>query len=256
MRTPRTLRDPLLAFSLLTLMPTGARFPEGERTGVAGWFPLVGLALGGLVAGILALDSFALATAQPLLVAALVVALLAVLTRFLHWDGLADVADAWWGGATPARRLEIMSDSATGAFGATALVLTGVLQVAALAAILEAGLWAPLVAAPALGRAAATCAAWLGTPARTHGLGRSVMGRPNLASVGATIATIAVVLWLAWTVSGAGGILYVCIGLVLALVVPHVIAGRMGGVTGDVMGASVLVVETALYIVAAIGLGG
>lgn len=256
MQRPRPLRDAALALSLLTLVPTGMRWPAGVRTGVAGWFPAIGLVLGGIVTGGLLLVPETFLESQPLLAAALVVTVFALLTRFLHHDGLADVADAWWGGATPQRRLEIMSDSATGAFGVTALVLTGALQVTAIGALLSAGALAPLLVAPAVARFAATCAAWLGKPAKDGGLGRSVMGRPDVISAFATFAVLGGATWLGWSVAGVAGLAFLAVGVILALAVPHLIASRMGGVTGDVMGASVLVVETGLYVLAAIVVGG
>lgn len=251
MTKERPLRDAGIALSLLTVVPTGARLDDHWRSGAAGWFPAVGLLLGSLAAGLL-WAAGDLLSGKALLAASILVALPALLSRFLHWDGLADVADAWWGGADPQRRLEIMKDSATGAFGVTALVLTGLLQVSSLAALAPAGATPVILCVPVFGRLAATFAAWLGQPACDGGLGRSVMGRPRPASALAAVVTVGAAAWVLMSAGGMMGVAGAVVGVVSALVVPHLISARMGGVTGDVMGAAVMVVETLLYVTAAI----
>ncbi|NTW27958.1 MAG: adenosylcobinamide-GDP ribazoletransferase [Coriobacteriia bacterium] len=249
MATEHPLRDAGLALSLLTAIPTRAGWPEDGRVQSAAWFPAVGLLLG--IAGYGAAKLAALAGGAlraPLVVAGCIVVAWALVTRLLHWDGLADVADGFWGSHDTARRLEIMSDSHTGAFGATVLSLTAILQVAAIAAILSASHESVLIVVPAFARFSATMAAWLGKPARPGGLGRSVMGAPtplSLAIVGLTVAIAFAVLWFGFGVTGAvlGGL-----GMLLALAIPHVLSERFGGVTGDVMGASVLLTETVLLV--------
>lgn len=255
MRLPGPMSDALSAVSLLTVVPTGVGAPSAERTGVAGWMPLVGLGIGGLTAVAVGILPNGYRADHALLLAALIAAAQAAFTRLLHWDGLADVADAWWGGASHERRLEIMKDSATGAFGVSAVVLFAVLQIAALTDVLggasDASL-APLIVVPALSRFAATFAAWLGRPARTSGLGRTIMGPPEPVSGAAAALVLAACGTIAWGMNGVFGGALVAAGLAVALVVPHLTAGRMGGVTGDVMGASVVVTETLLYVVAAL----
>lgn len=246
--------DLRLAVSLLTVIPTGARWDGQPRPGVAGWFPVVGLMLGSVMWGVGHLaETTGLAGVIPLIWASLAVGFSALITRMLHFDGIADVADAWWGGHTRERRLEIMSDPATGAFGTTAVALVVTVQVTAVGSILT---WhqLPLLLIPALARFAATFAAWLGAPARPGGLGRSVMGRPGLSGLIPAAGTAALILLIGWAALEIVGVVYVLFGLVLSLVVPHLISSRMGGVTGDVMGASVMVVETILFVVAAFGL--
>lgn len=240
------LRDAALALSLLTVVPTGISWPKVGRVAVAGWFPVVGFALGGLAWAATRFVPATFLAEKSYLVAVALVVWFAVVSRFLHHDGLADVADAWWGASTPERRLEIMRDTATGAFGATALALCVVVQVVSLGEVLEArGLWVLLVV-PTLARLAATFAAWLGKPAREGGLGRSVMGGPDVFSGGVAALVVSAVLVIGWNAAGLVGIAFVAAGIVASLVIPHLIASRMGGVTGDVMGASVIVVETLL----------
>jgi adenosylcobinamide-GDP ribazoletransferase len=249
----RPIRDAGLAVSLLTMLPTAARWPEGEQTGVAAWFPATGLVVGGAGwAFVHALELAGWRGGAVLVVSALVLAIWAVITRMLHWDGLADYADGLWGGDSPTERLRIMADSHTGAFGATAIALFALVQFASVGSVLAGGHEMPLLLVPAVARLAATCAAWLGSPAREGGLGRSVMGRPQLVDVmvaGIVVGTAAALLFQGF---GPSGVALAVAGVVLALAVPHVLSGPTGGVTGDVMGASVLVCETALLALAAL----
>ena len=248
MATSTPLRDARLALSLLTAIRTPARWPDEGATQVAGWFPVVGLLVGAVGYGIVKIaELLSLSGSATVVLSALVVIAWALMTRLLHWDGLADVADGYWGSPHPARRLEIMSDSRTGAFGAAAVALIAILEVAAIAAILAAPHELPLLVVPVFARFSATAAAWLGKPARAGGLGRSVMGAPTVLSATIVLLTLAVAFLALWSGFGVTGVALGSAGVVLALGVPHVLALRFGGVTGDVMGASVLLTEAVLF---------
>jgi len=242
------IRDAGLALSLLTVVPTPARWPEDGRTQVAAWFPAIGGLIAALAYGAVKFVETTGALARaPFAVAAVVVALWALVTRLLHWDGLADVADGYWGSHELNRRLEIMSDSHTGAFGATAVSLTAVIEVTAIGSFLIAH-QSPVLVVPVVARLAATAAAWLGKPARPDGLGRSVMGRPTVLALFVCMIPLAASLVVLWVGIGFTGVALGGFGLLLALGVPHVLALRFGGVTGDVMGASVLITEALLFV--------
>lgn len=252
----RLCRDAGAAFTLLTALPIRAEAPEaGNGADVAGWFPVVGLALGVLGWGVAHLVEWGgLTSPEMLLASALLVAAWALATRMLHWDGLADVADGFWGSHDRERRLEIMSDSHTGAFGAAAVSLTAIVEVTAIAAIVTKPHQLPLLVVPLFARLAATFAAWLGKPAKPGGLGRTIMGRPTAAGVAVAVLAAA---------TGVGGLIYgyewhgvvfAAVALLTAAAVPHLLSQRFGGVTGDVMGASVLLTETLLFVVFALGL--
>ncbi|MCX6079767.1 MAG: adenosylcobinamide-GDP ribazoletransferase [Chloroflexi bacterium] len=107
----------LAAFQFLTIFPNITRlnriFTPDEMGRAAGFFPLVGLVLGGILLG---LDSALRLFIQPQLAAVLVVAAWLMLTRALHFDGFLDIFDGLFGGFTPERRLEIMKDSRVGIF--------------------------------------------------------------------------------------------------------------------------------------------
>jgi len=249
----RPLHDAALALSLLSAIPTRAKWEAGERTGAAAWFPAVGLVIGSVTWGAAhALRIAGWNGAGAYAVAAVFVAISALLTRMLHWDGLADVADGLWGGDTPQRRLEIMADSRTGAFGATAIALVALAQVTAIGSVLLGNHELPLLVVPALARLAATCAAWLGRPARPGGLGRSVMGAPKIVEIAVAGVVVGTCVWALFAGYGFAGALFGGAAVLLALAVPHLLSGPVGGVTGDVMGASVLVCEALLFVTAAV----
>ena len=134
--------------------------------------PVAGVAVGLIGAMVLALT--ALLGLPPLLRAGLATAALVAATGALHEDGLADVADGFGGGATRARKLEIMRDSRIGAYGAIAIALALILRVGALAAALDGGFWRAalgLTLVAAVSRAAALTPLALLPPARADGAG-------------------------------------------------------------------------------------
>jgi adenosylcobinamide-GDP ribazoletransferase len=248
------MRDAGLAISLLTAVPTRAVMPVDDAAPqVAGWFPAVGLALGALGYGFArAMRLLPLGNSQPLLVAALIIVGWALATRMLHFDGLGDVADGYWGSHDRLRRLEIMSDSHTGAFGVTGIALTALLETAAISAILTAPHLVAILAVPALARFSATAGCWLGKPAREGGLGRSVMARPTVLGALPAVLVLGAVAAALWLGLGVRGAALFAFGVLTALAIPHLLSLRFGGVTGDVLGASVLLTETVLFVAFAI----
>src|SRR5262249_17313811 len=125
----------------------------GADVARAGWVaPLAGALVGAIGAAVYWLA--ASAGLPPLVAAALTLAALFAVTGCVHEDGLADPADGFGGGATKARKLEIMHDSAVGAYGACTLILSLLLRGSALAGVAEPELVAPaLIAAHASARA-------------------------------------------------------------------------------------------------------
>jgi cobalamin 5'-phosphate synthase/cobalamin synthase len=228
------------AISFLTILPIGRRV-ELDGADVARGsvlFPLVGGAIGALSGGVV----WALGDQLPaLLAAAIGVAAGAAVTGALHLDGLADCADGF-GGRTPEDRLRIMRDHTIGTYGATALLLDLLVRVSALAA-LAGTKEALLVAAAAggIGRAGGPLLAAALPYAQTRpGAGEALSAHPSTArAVAATLVGVAVAV-------ACVGIDAWAVLLVTAVVVP--LAGRsarnrLGGVTGDVMGATAELVE-------------
>jgi adenosylcobinamide-GDP ribazoletransferase len=245
-----------LAVSLLTVAPVRVgRLDRVDRETV-GWAmvlaPATGLIVGGGGAVVLAAGEWL--GLGSLVSAALAVAAMAALTRGLHLDGLADVADGLGSGRPAAAALAIMKKSDIGPFGVITLVLTLVIQVAAVAEAPAAG----VIVAAVAGRLAVTWACREAVPAaRPDGLGHLVAStvRPS-----AAIAAVAAVIVLAaaagfvsggrpWVVLMPGAVLA---GLAAAMVVLRHAVRRLGGVTGDVLGALVEIATTAALVTMAL----
>jgi adenosylcobinamide-GDP ribazoletransferase len=256
-----------LAVTLLTVIPLRGR-DEGrveppDRAAAAAamaWAPGVGALLGVVAAGVLVAVDHPLG-AGSLTGAAAAVAVLALLTRGLHLDGLADLADGLGSGKPSAAALDIMRKSDIGPLGVVTLLLAVLIQVAALAHAESAGGAvrgaAAVITALVTGRLAMTWACRPGVPAaRPGGLGAMVAGtvRPVIPSLETlavlAAASAAVVIWsgIGWTLP-----LAVVVALGTALALERHAVRRLGGVTGDVLGALSEVATTVALLVAAMG---
>jgi adenosylcobinamide-GDP ribazoletransferase len=244
--------------------PGQARLGPGTAGAAMAWAPAVGLLLGGAAAAVLVLADHVLG-AGPLTAAGLAVASLALLTRGLHLDGLADLADGLGSGKSAATALEIMRRSDIGPFGTATLILSLLIQVAALGHAEAQGAArgaAALIAAVVTGRLALTWACRRGVPAaRPDGLGALVAGsvRPAI-PLAITLATLAAAVGAVLIPATAGGgplgwtlPLAVIAGLAAAFLVQRHAARRLGGITGDVLGALAEVAATVALVVAAMG---
>ncbi len=238
----------LLFYTALPLGQTG----ELQFEGIAAWLPAVGLLLG----GILLLASLLLQVFPPGVRAALLVALWVVLTGGLHLDGVADTADglavnihkSW---ANPeqftrnAHRLQVMSDSHTGAYGVLALGLVLLLKFAALSSL---QVWPLLLVVPAWGRWGQLLAIAFYPYLREQGSARFLKdstswprslwpGTLLLLVTTAALGGTGILAWrplLLWTLGSALG----------ALAVGHWLYRQLGGHTGDTYGATVEWSET------------
>ncbi|HUQ63602.1 MAG TPA: adenosylcobinamide-GDP ribazoletransferase [Acidimicrobiales bacterium] len=230
------------AISFLT--PLGG--PSIPSPAAVAWFPLVGLAIGLALSGVWWLAS----EAWPAPVAAaLVVGADLVLTGLLHLDGLVDAADGLLPPLDRQRRLDVMADPAAGAFGVGAAVTVLLLRWAALAALAPSALLLPALWCASRTAMAVTTRA---VPyARPGGLAESFRspGTSKAVTLGAIGAVVAVVLGI--LASGLGGFVAVVACLLLAGVVVALAVRRVGGFTGDVLGAAGMVGETAGLLVAA-----
>ncbi|OAN49975.1 adenosylcobinamide-GDP ribazoletransferase [Magnetospirillum moscoviense] len=244
----RTLGADLhLAASFLTRLPLpDCRIvPAGGLARSMRVFPVVGAVIGGLGGLVLLLaDSW-----LPALPAALLAVLaLVLLTGALHEDGLADAADGLGARGDRDRRLEVMRDSRSGAFGVLALIFSVGLRATALAEAPDAlaGLGA-LVAAGALSRALVPAVMQVLPPARADGLGAGA-GCPDI-----TIAAVAGVVGLIFAFIGLGGGAVAAVAAAgLAVAAATVLARRaFGGYTGDILGAHQQLAEIAILLAAA-----
>jgi adenosylcobinamide-GDP ribazoletransferase len=249
-----------LALSLLTVARLHAGTPS-RRDGRAAmlWAPVVGLAVG-FVAALVAFGLRVGVPGQPLLWAVGGVATLAVLTRGLHLDGLADTADGLGSLRAPGEAYAVMRRGDVGPLGVVTVVLVLLGQVAALAACLHAnrGTSAMLVSA-VVGRLAATLSCTPRTPPLGDGLGALVVGAvPRAAAFGLTALTLAGAAVGGALDEGAGvnGALHAVAACVVALAVAHALRARcvrrLGGANGDVLGAQVETATTVSLLLFAI----
>ena len=232
------------AIQFLTRVPVRLRTaPDHAR--VLPWFGPVGVLIGAAV-GLVAAGLAELVPATPAAAGAVVVGLL--VTGAFHEDGLADVADAFGGGWTVERRLEILKDSRHGTYGVAALTGSIVVRVASLASITgAAALVATAVAAHALGRVAAVATMFVAPPATESGLGvtarRALRRGPTLAGIAATTSLVALVTgW--WVVP------MLAVAVVGTAAVVVLALRKIGGLAGDVLGAVEQVVECLVFVTA------
>ncbi|MEU8182629.1 adenosylcobinamide-GDP ribazoletransferase [Micromonospora sp. NPDC049044] len=246
----RFLAGARLAVTTFSTLPVRAGRIDRSVAGTAmALAPAVGALLGVLLAGVLLLTG---AFAPPLVAAGVTVGVAALLTRGLHLDGLADTVDALGSYRRGAAALEIMKKPDVGPFGVVALVVVLLVQAAVLADLVgrsgPAAL-AAVVAATAAGRFGVTLACRRAVPAaRPDGLGALVAG--TVGPVALAVGAVAVVLLAVPAVPGRPwqGPLAVAAALAVALrLLTHVVR-RLGGITGDVLGATVEVVTTLVYL--------
>jgi adenosylcobinamide-GDP ribazoletransferase len=240
------MRSLRVALGLMTTLPF--RLPEDWSAGDSGraavWYPLVGLVIGLLTW----LSWRATILFFPSLVAGIVTLIVwVVLTGGLHLDGLADCCDGLFASATTERRLEIMKDSHVGAFGVIGLILILFLKAAALASLTSATSLGILLSA--------SLARWCILPAgllplaRPSGMGAdfAVGFRRSFIIWGALIpVAIAILL-------GTRGALSILAGTSAMALVVWLAKSRIGGVTGDLFGMLVEIVETVVLLAFIVG---
>ena len=239
--------DLIVAAALLTRLPLPHAPKQAfENQARAVWaFPLVGLLIGALMCVVGAL---ALALGLEAGIAAgLMLGASVVVTGAMHEDGLADCADGFWGGFAPARRLEIMKDSQIGTYGVLALIIVIGLRWMALATLINFG-WGAVICAAVLSRAMMPIAMNTLPYARENGLAHSV-GKPSSRVVQIAVITGVVLALLA---AGWSALVALLVALACAALVRLIAKAKIGGQTGDVLGATQIISETAVLITLAI----
>lgn len=221
------------ALVFLTVLPLPVAPVSSRELGRSmAYFPLVGLGLGLFLAGAHSLLGIFF---PPAVCALLVVLILIYATGALHLDGVADTADGMYGIRDRATRLMIMKDSRVGAMGVVALVTLLLLKVVALSALPPEVRWQLLIALPVVGRWMMVALAVLAPYARSEGGTGSVFvetaGRRELGIATLILAAVLLGLFHLW---GLTLLAALCLG---AILLERYFKARLGGVTGDILGA-------------------
>ncbi|HKF00200.1 MAG TPA: adenosylcobinamide-GDP ribazoletransferase [Actinomycetes bacterium] len=244
-RVGETARLAVVALRFLTRLP----LPEvpmhaGDLRRASPLFPLVGLVVAGFGTGVRAALGPPLG---PVTAGLAAVAAMIAVTGALHEDGLADTADGLWGGFDRERRLAVMRDSRAGTYGVLALLAVVGLRAALLAPLDLAGFARAAACGHVLGRAATVALARLLPPA-APGRGAELTGplgggRGAVTALSALLVAVAATGWWAAAVLAAAAlVLGGCAGL---------FRRRLGGITGDTLGAAEQLVELAAIAVVA-----
>jgi adenosylcobinamide-GDP ribazoletransferase len=226
----------LAALQFLTSIPVSLK--RGIRPEQLGWattyFPLVGLIIGGILAGInWLLNLFLPAT----VVNALVIIALVIVTGGLHLDGLADTCDGLAGHKTTEERWRVMRDSRTGAFGVVGIVLILLLKYVSLSNIPPGKMTAVLLFMPVVSRWVMVYAIFAFPYARPEGLGTAYKNASRWPQfTAATIITIAVAAAL-FPLLKITGLLLLAGILIISTVLALYFKYKFAGLTGDTYGA-------------------
>lgn len=236
----------LAALQFLTQLPVRIDAQPSEK--VIGrsllYYPLVGVIIGALIAGL----GWLLNSAPALISAALLVTVWVLLTGGLHLDGLADCADAWIGGmGDPEKTLAIMKDPACGPAGVAAILLVILLKFSALHALLITDNWIALLLAAIIGRTLLPTLLLTTPYVRRNGLGYILSAcQPRRMSVIVVATTIIIIL----LTTRLYGLWLIISATALFLLLRHLMISRIGGTTGDTAGALVEVTETTVLLTA------
>ena len=235
----------LVALSFLTILPVGlASATDSEISRSRGWYPVVGLLYGLLLAVLVALFTLVPPPfVHTMLAASLLVVALAVVNRFLHLDGLMDYCDAMWGGRTVERRLEIMRDSRVGSFAVAGCFCVLLVKFAALFNLaLSLTFVVSVLTFPVISRWSMALLLTAFPYGRQEGIGSAFFaaGRPWLATGFALLTALA----LCWLTLGVVGVSVLAMSSLLALSFGWWTVRRLGGgLTGDCYGAANEIVE-------------
>lgn len=237
------IRTFLIAVQFLTIIPVSLRkAPTPREKGYSLLhYPVVGLLLGllwAMLAGVLA-------QAPAMLAAALMLASGALATGCLHLDGLADSADAWLGGRGSRKAtLDIMKDPCSGPMAVSVLVLTLLTKFSALSALLQQGVSVALYIIPVVLSRTAILLVILFLPyVREHGLGEDMIKHQSvIATSGSVVISLIGVILLA----GSGAVEIITIYTMTLGLLFYLVHRRLGGTTGDTIGAVTEITETVL----------
>jgi adenosylcobinamide-GDP ribazoletransferase len=237
------IRTFFIALQFLTSVPIRLHRPPSPReTGYSlVHYPFVGLLLGGA----LALFAWGLATVPSLLAAAVILTVWVLASGCLHLDGLADSADAWVGGhGDRERTLAIMKDPRSGPVAVVMLILVALLKFAALVTLLEShASYLFYILSPVLARAAIPLLLLTTPYVRANGLGSDIVKyQPKILTPAVAVLSLAALIPLL----GYRALPLLFIVIMVLITLRQSMVSRLGGTTGDTLGACIEITETAV----------
>ena len=248
MNMKERLLDLKSALQFSTILPVGAG-NVFRPVGQVAMFPVVGLILGGLLAFV---DAILSHIWPPMVVGILDTVLLMVLTGGFHLDGLGDTADGLFSHRPKERALEIMKDSRSGAMGVLAMIAILAMKWAGLASMVEPG-WSRallLIAIPALARGSQIIGIGLLPYGRKEGTAHDLFGDVPLA----TRLRFMIIPVLLVLCTGGRGVMVLLVYAAITAVLLAWYKKKMGGITGDMLGAMTEITEGFLFVAAAAAL--
>lgn len=231
----------LIALQFLTIIPvTHSYIANDKQLGDSSlYYPLIGLMIGGL----LVIATLWFSTVPLSILSTLVLIFWVLLTGGLHLDGLADCADAWVGGlGSKQRSLDIMKDPAAGPIAVVVLVLLLLLKWSLISLIIEQKSIEVLLLTPMLGRLSILILMQTTEYTRADGLGAKIVANLPVMAV-KRLSLFCVVISIYYL-----GILSISFMFIMLLLIYYQSQKRLGGVTGDIYGASVELVEVIILL--------
>ncbi len=235
------MRNFISALSFLTLFPLGKFAGKPEGTSLL-YFPLVGILIGILLAGVDWLGSLYLYDELRTLTD---VAFLALISGGLHLDGLADSADGLYFHHDREKSLEVMKDPRVGVMGVLAILFCLGFKFVGIWVLKFEHCWLWLVMAPALARSAQVVGlVWMDDARKTEGLGQALYQKGKYHYL--TFCLIPLVL--PFGISLSVGIAVVAIFVIINFALLKFFRNRLGGMTGDTFGALTEIMETVFLV--------
>lgn len=232
------LRPFWIALQFLTTLPIQLKsMPTAQQNAQSVvYYPVVGALIGAVLAGL----GYLLLPVAEILAATLLLCVWMFCTGGLHADGLADTADAWVGGfGDPERTLKIMKDPNCGPIGVLSLVFLCLIKWSALYVLMVQQHWVLLILFPILGRMSALLLMMSCRYVRANGIASEIMRNfpKNMAYVTIICCTLSAVSF------GLSGVIALAVSLVCLAYLRYQFIKRLGGITGDTIGASIEIVE-------------
>lgn len=236
----------LAALQFLTIIPVKRGFTAEQIGRATGYFPIVGLIIGGILVGL----NYVLGMLLPSsVVNMLLLVSLAMLSGGLHLDGLVDTCDGIAGHRTPEERWEVMRDSRAGGFGVIGACLLLLAKYVALNSIPQSEMTFTLVTAPVISRWAMVFVIFAYPYARPSGLGKAFKestGWQQFAMASVVMSIIVLGLW------QIAGLVIISVILLLTALTAFYLKRKLAGLTGDTYGAINEITETAVFILASL----